>query len=109
MEEHALKYQPLLPEFELDPDELDDASQRNLDHARLGSRSATDQSMPLLVGLFDTSASRRSLDASSHPLHDRSGTTDHIDLEELSQKHTAGGGMLDSIANMANSILGAGA
>ncbi|KDQ21740.1 hypothetical protein BOTBODRAFT_98866 [Botryobasidium botryosum FD-172 SS1] len=31
-----------------------------------------------------------------------------IDLEELAAKRVAGGGMLDSIANMANSILGAG-
>lgn len=31
-----------------------------------------------------------------------------VDLEELAAKRTAGGGMLDSIANMANSILGAG-
>ena len=33
---------------------------------------------------------------------------EHIDLEELAAKRTAGGGMLDSIAHMANSILGAG-
>ncbi|RXW21638.1 hypothetical protein EST38_g4207 [Candolleomyces aberdarensis] len=96
-------------EFELDSDELDDDSQRNLDHARLGSRShGSDQRMPLLVGLYDTSISRRSLDASL-PLNERNGSaTDHVDLEELAQKQTAGGGMLDSIANMANSILGAG-
>ena len=97
-------------EFELDSDELDDVSQRNLDHARLGSRGqGSDQRMPLLVGLYDTSISRRSVDASL-PLSERNGTaTDHVDLEELAQKRTAGGGMLDSIANMANSILGAGA
>jgi sodium-coupled neutral amino acid transporter 11 len=32
-----------------------------------------------------------------------------MNLEELAKKRVAGGGMLDSIANMANSILGAGA
>ncbi|KAF8161095.1 AAAP amino acid permease [Crassisporium funariophilum] len=31
-----------------------------------------------------------------------------VDLEEIAAKRTAGGGMFDSIANMANSILGAG-
>lgn len=31
-----------------------------------------------------------------------------IDLEELAAKPSAGGGLIDSIANMANSILGAG-
>jgi len=30
------------------------------------------------------------------------------DLDEIAAKRTAGGGMFDSIANMANSILGAG-
>ena len=31
-----------------------------------------------------------------------------LDLEALAAKRSAGGGMLDSVANMANSILGAG-
>ncbi|TEB38377.1 AAAP amino acid permease [Coprinellus micaceus] len=61
--------------------------------------------MPLLVGLLDT---RRSVDASL-PLQTRNGSaTEHVDLEELAQKRTAGGGLIDSVANMANSILGAG-
>jgi solute carrier family 38 (sodium-coupled neutral amino acid transporter), member 11 len=71
--------------------------------------------MPLLVGLFDSSASRRSLDNPSLPLNgiDLDGNSvvigDHtFDLDELAAKRTAGGGMMDSIANMANSILGAG-
>ncbi|PPQ67311.1 hypothetical protein CVT25_005895 [Psilocybe cyanescens] len=68
--------------------------------------------MPLLVGLFDSSASRRSLDASL-PLHGTNGNTvtigdDTLDLDEIAAKRTAGGGLVDSIANMANSILGAG-
>ncbi|KAJ3520402.1 hypothetical protein NMY22_g12774 [Coprinellus aureogranulatus] len=97
-------------EFELDSDELDEESQRNLDqsHVARGHRSNSDQSMPLLVGLFDTSASRRSLDAGL-PLQSRNGSaSEHVDLEELAQKRTAGGGLIDSVANMANSILGAG-
>ena len=68
--------------------------------------------MPLLVGLLDSATARRSVDGTLQleqqgvPVPD----TDirDIDLEELAAKRTAGGGMLDSVANMANSILGAG-
>ncbi|KAF8893326.1 transmembrane amino acid transporter protein-domain-containing protein [Infundibulicybe gibba] len=67
--------------------------------------------MPLLVGLFDTSAARRSLDQSL-PIRLSNGhngmSENHIDLDELAAKRVAGGGMVDSVANMANSILGAG-
>lgn len=66
--------------------------------------------MPLLVGLLDSSA-RRSLDVSI-PLHQGNGNGtsygNEIDLETLAAKHSTGGGMVDSVANMANSILGAG-
>ncbi|KAF9566763.1 AAAP amino acid permease [Agrocybe pediades] len=85
-----------------------------LDNARLATRSRHDQTMPLLVGLFDSSASRRSLDASaSLPMHGNNGNRvtiggDVHDLDEIAAKRTAGGGLLDSVANMANSILGAG-
>lgn len=69
-----------------------------------------DQSMPLLVGLME-SASRRSIDGSL-PLHQSNGNGfsdgGEVDLEELAAKRVAGGGMIDSVANMANSILGAG-
>jgi hypothetical protein len=70
-------------------------------------RGDRDQSIPLLVGLLDSSAVRRSLDI---PLggDDASEYLD-IDLDELAAKQASGGGMLNSIANMANSILGAGA
>ncbi|KAH9961337.1 AAAP amino acid permease [Russula dissimulans] len=69
-------------------------------------RGDRDQSIPLLVGLLDSSAVRRSLDI---PLggDDASEYLD-IDLDELAAKQASGGGMLNSIANMANSILGAG-
>lgn len=82
---------------------------RELENSDVRSRSGHDQRMPLLVGLFDSSASRRSMDASL-PLHGVNGTSgdDILDLEEIAAKRTAGGGMVDSIANMANSILGAG-
>ncbi|KAF8735880.1 hypothetical protein AX14_001329 [Amanita brunnescens Koide BX004] len=78
-------------EYDLDSEELD------------GHR---EQSMPLLVGLLDSSAARQSLD---RPLPLSSpGSHDSVDLESILAKTTAGGGLLDSIANMANSILGAG-
>lgn len=63
--------------------------------------------MPLLVGLMEASA-RRSVDGS---LSLEGGNVDegqNLDLEEIAAKRTAGGGLLDSVANMANSILGAG-
>lgn len=67
------------------------------------TRTANAQRMPLLVGLIDNSAVRRSLDGDI-PLN---GSLDD-DLDEIARKRTAGGGMLDSVFNMANSILGAG-
>ncbi|KAG6866353.1 hypothetical protein C0991_005274 [Blastosporella zonata] len=86
-------------EYELDSDELDEAD----DVENLPQRGRSEQSMPLLVGLLDTA--RRSTDGPNG--HEMSGGSDY-DLDELAAKATAGGGLLDSIANMANSILGAG-
>lgn len=67
--------------------------------------------MPLLVGLLDSATARRSLDGTLQ-LENRGifneADDEELDLEELAHKRTAGGGMLDSVANMANSILGAG-
>lgn len=91
-------------QYELDSDELDDS--HTLDDTTPTRRAPgyMDQSMPLLVGLYDASSARRSLDSPSYPLSENG----RIDLEELANKSKAGGGLLDSIANMANSILGAG-
>jgi sodium-coupled neutral amino acid transporter 11 len=65
--------------------------------------------MPLLLGLLDASNARRSIDT---PLpivaNGHMSSEETIDLEELASKRTGGGGMIDSVANMANSILGAG-
>ncbi|KAJ7680335.1 amino acid transporter [Mycena polygramma] len=95
-------------EFEQDTDELDDSELE--DEVRV-PRGYRDRTMPLLVGLFDSSASRGRVDTSIPLLRtngqDVSQQT-HVDLEELAAKRLAGGGLLDSIANMANSILGAG-
>lgn len=80
------------------------------DHEAVRPGRGRDRDMPLLVGLME-SASRRSIESPlalngnghSVPLGDEEAF-----LQELAQKRTAGGGMLDSVANMANSILGAG-
>ncbi|KAK0241624.1 amino acid transporter [Armillaria nabsnona] len=90
-------------EYDLDSDDLDDEVTVRTPPGHL------DRRMPLLVGLLDSSA-RRNLDTAI-PLHTSTGQTDPdlaLDLEDLAAKANAGGGMVDSIANMANSILGAG-
>ncbi|KAI0305606.1 transmembrane amino acid transporter protein-domain-containing protein [Multifurca ochricompacta] len=93
--------------YELDSDDLDDDTivQATLGHGTRRSPRG-DQSMPLLVGLLDASVVRRSLDI---PLGaDGVSTYSDIDLDELVAKQSARGGMMNSISNMANSILGAG-
>lgn len=101
-------FRPNFAEFELDSDEIDSESLTHTHEELSSTRSnrRSDQSMPLLVGLLDSSESRRSLEHPL-PLHDSDG---HVDatLEEIAAKRIAGGGLIDSIANMANSILGAG-
>lgn len=62
--------------------------------------------MPLLIGLADSSSVRRSLEDSIPLSHDYSNG--EVNLEELAAKQHSGGGLLNSIANMSNSILGAG-
>ncbi|KAJ3989089.1 amino acid transporter [Lentinula detonsa] len=85
-------------EFELDSDEIDNEPEiTSTPRAHMGSN------VPLIVGLLDSS--RQSLD-SPLPLSD--ANVGDLDLEALAAKQTAGGGLFDSIANMANSILGAG-
>jgi len=95
-------------EFELDSDELDDdtVAQTNFDRGIRPGDPDREQSMPLLVGLLDASAVRRSLDIPMGVDCDPEGSD--VDVEELVAKQGAGGGMLSSMANMANSILGAG-
>lgn len=115
-------------EFELDEDDLDEYALNQLSHAREGdvnnalrppgtlSRQNSEQRMPLLVGLLDTANMRgpsathgislgrlRREEEGNHASGD--GTAD---VEQIARQRTAGGGLLDSIFNMANSILGAG-
>ncbi len=103
----ATEYSPL-PEFEADTDELDDSELASI--RPVSTRLRDDRRMPLLVGLVETSAVRRSVDASI-PLYNGNGNhsqDEPIDIEEVAAQRVAGGNMVDSIANMANSILGAG-
>lgn len=102
----------LIPEFELDDDELDDSAlsqlrENSLQSARTRRRNG-EQNMPLLVGLVDHSAARQSLDIPLTTNDVGSAEDGYNNLEELAAKRTSGGNMFDSIANMANSILGAG-
>lgn len=65
--------------------------------------------MPLLVGLQDIATARRDVDGTLLLEHrGADGGNDELDLEDLAAKSSAGGGLFDSVANMANSILGAG-
>lgn len=92
-------------EYELDTDDLDDTALAGIDaEQQVGRRR--DQSMPLLIGLADSSSVRRSLEDSIPLSHDYSNG--EVNLEELAAKQHSGGGLLNSIANMSNSILGAG-
>ncbi|KAL5506963.1 hypothetical protein ACEPAH_6419 [Sanghuangporus vaninii] len=99
-------------EYDLDSDELDDDSlahvpENPLDSGRRPRRNG-EQTMPLLIGLVDQSTARQSIDIPLTSNGVGSAEDGYTDLEELAAKRTAGGNMLDSIANMANSILGAG-
>ncbi|KLO19479.1 amino acid transporter [Schizopora paradoxa] len=89
-------------EFEQDTDVLDEQALSQLEADLPNGHGVNgEQSMPLLVGLMDSAAARRGSD-----YEDESDIP--LDLEDLAAKRTAGGGLLDSVANMANSILGAG-
>jgi sodium-coupled neutral amino acid transporter 11 len=92
-------------EYELDSDDIDDEIQSTLEHGTRRGNRPGEQSMPLLVGLLDASVIRRSLDT---PMG-MDGISVDVDLDELAAKQSSGGGILNSIANMANAILGAGA
>lgn len=89
-------------EFDLDSEELEDGI-----YVPTVSDDA-DQRMPLLVGLLDSTHIRRSQDGSIPLTSDGQSQEVDEELEGILAKGKNGGGMLDSIANMANSILGAG-
>ncbi|KAH9832215.1 amino acid transporter [Rhodofomes roseus] len=105
-------------EYELDTDDLDGEAVAQLDtsHPPRSPRSPSsrhrEQSVPLLVGLLDTASARRDTADGTLRLEQNGVVLEEdgprVDLEALAAKQSAGGGMLDSVANMANSILGAG-
>ncbi|KAF8844694.1 amino acid transporter [Paxillus ammoniavirescens] len=101
-------------EYELDSDDFDDTTlaeigrqQRHVRPSRSGRRR--ERPIPLLAGFLDSSASRRTPETTI-PMYESApqGSLTDLDLGEVTAKQHAGGGMLDSVANMANSILGAG-
>jgi sodium-coupled neutral amino acid transporter 11 len=100
-------------EYELDSDDFDDASLADIQREQRRSRGARrERTMPLLVGLMDASAARRTPDTII-PMYetDSAGNGEglrNVDLDNLAEKQWSGGGLLNSVANMANSILGAG-
>ncbi|KAG1770441.1 amino acid transporter [Suillus occidentalis] len=91
-------------EYELDSDDFDDASLADIQREQRRPRGAPrrERTMPLLVGLMDASAARRTPDTII-PMD-----LGNVDLDDLAEKQWSGGGLLNSVANMANSILGAG-
>lgn len=100
-------------EYELDTDDLDGAALAQLESAShpRSPRSPRDQTVPLLVGLLDSASARRSPDGTLQLQQrgaSRDSDLDDVDVEAIAAKRLAGGNMLDSVANMANSILGAG-
>ncbi|KIM69215.1 hypothetical protein SCLCIDRAFT_13320 [Scleroderma citrinum Foug A] len=59
---------------------------------------------------MDSLTSRRTPEAiipMYEPIEQEAACEGHVDLDEMAAKQWAGGGMFDSVANMANSILGA--
>ncbi|KAF9244905.1 amino acid transporter [Melanogaster broomeanus] len=98
-------------EYELDSDDFDDTALAEIGRQLTRSHPSSsdrrrERPMPLLVGLLDSPTSRTTPETTI-PMHE-SGSLTNLDLSEVAAKQHAGGGMLDSIANMANSILGAG-
>lgn len=107
----SLSLGSLCAEFDLDSGDFDEASSVDSGH-RSGYSSpgrGVRRPIPLLPGFMEAIGSGRA--EALIPMYEpapQEDRLDDLDLEELAAKRTAGGGMFDSIANMANSILGAG-
>lgn len=89
----------------MDSDELDYEDQLGASDTSSISRDRSE--MPLLVGLLH-SASRRSTDIPLASMNSTAGAHSSQETLELIKNTEGSGGMLESIVNMANSILGAG-
>ena len=98
-----------LAEYEMDEDDLDESALAQLSVGTgLGHVERSGQTMPLLVGLLDTANLRSPATTRGISMENREHGGEEVDLEELARKRTAGGSIIDSVANMANAILGAG-
>lgn len=103
-------------EFELDSDDFDESTleESGSDRARSTSprpRRSRQRPIPLLTGLMDPQGARRTPDTiipMYEPAAREESLTSPVDIAEMAAKQHAGGNMFDSVANMANSILGAG-
>ncbi|KAI6046085.1 amino acid transporter [Pisolithus marmoratus] len=103
-------------EFELDSDDFDESTLEDSgsDRARSTSprpRKSRQPPIPLLAGLMGSQGTRRTPDTMV-PMYEPAAhggpSTSPVDIEEMAAKQRAGGNLFDSVANMANSILGAG-
>lgn len=103
-------------EFELDSDNFEESaltdSRRDQDRSSpVRSGRGRRRPIPLLAGFMDSLTSRRTPEAiipMYEPVEQEATCEGHVNLDEMAAKQWAGGGMFDSVANMANSILGAG-
>lgn len=103
-------------EFELDSDDFEESTLEDSgsDRARSTSprpRRSRQRPVPLITGFMDSQRTQGALDTII-PMYEAAAReeslTSPIDIEEMAAKQRAGGNMFDSVANMANSILGAG-
>ena len=96
----------------MDGDDLDESALAQLSHvgagSGLGDVERSGQSMPLLVGLLETANLRSPATTRGISMENGGHGGEEVDLEELAKKRTTGGSIIDSVANMANAILGAG-
>lgn len=103
-------------EFELDSDDFDESTLEDSgsDRARSTSprpRRSRQRPIPLITGFMDSQRTQGALDTiipMYEPAAREESRTSPIDIEEMAAKQQAAGNMFDSVANMANSILGAG-
>jgi len=113
---NAARLRTACAEFELDSDNFEESaltdSRRDQDRSSpVRSGRGRRRPIPLLTGFMDSLTSRRTPEAiipMYEPVEQEATCEGHVDLDEMAAKQWAGGGMFDSVANMANSILGAG-
>ena len=112
---NATRLRTACAEFELDSDNFEASaladSRHDQDRPSSRSRQGRRRPVPLLAGFMDSLTSRMTPEAiipMYESIEQETVSDSHVDLDEVAAKQWAGGGMFDSVANMANSILGAG-